>query len=248
MTVFNTPLDAPGIVEYDSAFFVQDSWTLKRLTINPGVRIEWFAPAWTRRARCPADSRRSGSSRSSATCIKWGPDYAPRFAAVYDVFGNGRTALKTSFSKYHRQYDADPFLVYADAGFISELRNWFDVDLCRTRSARGRALRPTDNDRIAQDNEIGTGSPARSARSAQHAGDLDRQYNLEFTAGVQHQVAPRLAVGVMFYKRSIKNIQLTDRSCSSTAPTTPRSPRPFRRLTANIARDPASRMCWTRTR
>jgi hypothetical protein len=28
---------------------------------------------------------------------------------------------------------------------------------------------------------------------------------------VQHQVAPRLAVGFMFYKRSIKNIQLTDR-------------------------------------
>jgi hypothetical protein len=45
-----------------------------------------------------------------------GPDYAPRFAAVYDLFGTGRTALKTSFSKYHRQYDADPFLVYADAG------------------------------------------------------------------------------------------------------------------------------------
>ena len=43
VTVFNTPLDAPGRVQYDSALFVQDSWTLKRLTINPGVRIEWFA-------------------------------------------------------------------------------------------------------------------------------------------------------------------------------------------------------------
>jgi len=44
----------------------------------------------------------------------------------YDLFGDGRTALKTSFSKYHRQYDADPFLAYADAGVRQENRNWFD--------------------------------------------------------------------------------------------------------------------------
>ena len=43
MTVYNTPLDAPGYVEYDSALFVQDSWTFRRLTINPGLRVEWFA-------------------------------------------------------------------------------------------------------------------------------------------------------------------------------------------------------------
>ena len=131
---------------------------------------------------------------------------------MYDVFGTGRTALKTSFSKYHRQYDADPFLVYADAGLRSELRNWFDVDLVpNTVGTRSGIAKPTDNDRIAQDNEIGTGSPTFGARADRKAVDLNRQYNLEFTAGVQHQVAPRLAVGFMFYKRSIKNIQLTDR-------------------------------------
>ena len=58
--------------------------------------------------------------------IKWGPDYAPRMAAVYDLFGNGRTALKTNFSKYHRQYDADPAAAYSPIGIVSEHRNWFD--------------------------------------------------------------------------------------------------------------------------
>jgi hypothetical protein len=137
---------------------------------------------------------------------------------VYDVFGNGRTALKTSFSKYHRQYDADPALVYADAGLRSELRNWFDVDLVPgTVNTRSGVARPTDNDGSAQDNEIGTGSPTFGARAVRSAGDLNRQSNLEFTAGVQHQVAPRLAVGVMLYKRQIKNIQLTDRTLISGA-------------------------------
>ena len=79
-----------------------------------------------RRARPPAGSRRTGSIQQQHDLIKWGPDYAPRFAAAYDLFGNGRTALKTNFSKYHRQYDADPFLVYADAALRSEHRNWLD--------------------------------------------------------------------------------------------------------------------------
>jgi len=61
--------------------------------------------------------------------IRWGPDYAPRVSAVYDLLGDGRTALKTSFAKYHRQYDADPFLTYADAGLRQENRNWFDCSL-----------------------------------------------------------------------------------------------------------------------
>lgn len=241
VTVFNTPLDAPGRVQYDSAFFVQDSWTLKRLTINPGVRIEWFAAGM--------DETSAGAGRFAPArffpaqydLIKWGPDYAPRFAAVYDLFGNGRTALKTSFSKYHRQYDADPFLVYADAGLRSELRNWFDVDLVpNTVGTRSGIAKPTDNDRIPQDNEIGTGSPTFGQRADRRAENLDRQYNLEFTAGVQHQVAPRLAVGFVFYKRSIHNIQMTDRVLIDGSDYTSFTTSIPAADWANIARDPAA--------
>src|SRR5439155_4356873 len=48
-------------------------------------------------------------------------------------------------------------------------------------------------------------------------GDLRRQYNLEYTAGIQHQVRPGLAVGALFIKRSIRNIQMTDRTFISLA-------------------------------
>ena len=214
VVVWNTPLEAPGRVQYDSAFFVQDSWTLKRLTLNPGLRIEWFA-AGMDAASAPAG--RFAPERfypAQYDLIKWGPDYAPRFAAVYDLFGDGRTALKTNFSKYHRQYDADPFLVYADAGLRSESRNWRDCTLNAAGNACSGAVLPTDRDDIVQDHEIGP-SPSGGnfgQRADRNAGDLRRQYNLEFTAGVQHQVAPRLAVGFMLFKRQIKNIQLTDRS------------------------------------
>src|SRR5256885_8535413 len=76
-------------------------------------------------------------------------------AAVYDLFGDGKTALKTNFSKYHRQYDADPFLVYADAGLRQENRNWFDCALNAAGTACSAVVLPTNNDGIAQDSEIG---------------------------------------------------------------------------------------------
>jgi hypothetical protein len=214
VTVYNTPLNAPGIVEYDAALFAQDSWTIRRLTLNVGLRVEWFAAGM---AEVAAPAGRFVPARffpAQHGLIKWGPDYAPRLSAVYDLFGNGRTALKTSFSKYHRQYDADPFLVYADAGLRQENRNWFDCALNALGTGCSADVLPTNNDGIAQDSEIGP-SPSGgnfANRSGALPGDLRRQYNLEYTLGVQHQLRPRLAVGGLFIRRSIHDIQLTDRT------------------------------------
>ena len=223
VTVFNTPLNAPGIVEYDAALFAQDSWTFRRLTVNPGIRVEWFA-AGMEETSAPAG--RFAPARffpAQHGLIRWGPDFAPRLSAVYDLFGDGRTALKTSFSKYHRQYDADPFLTYADAGIRQENRNWFDCALNAAGTACSGVSLPTNNDGIAQDSEIGP-SPSGGnfgQRSGALPGDLRRQYNLEFTAGVQRQVRPRLAVGALFIKRQIRNIQMTDRTFISSGDYTP---------------------------
>jgi Carboxypeptidase regulatory-like domain len=214
VTVFNTPLDAPGYIQYDSALFLQDSWTMRRLTLNPGLRVEWFAAGMRATTAAAGRFAPARSYPKQYDLIEWGPDYAPRLSAVYDLFGDGRTALKTSASKYHRQYDADPFLAYADAGVRQENRNWFDCVLNTAGNACSGELRATNNDGIAQDHEIGPSPSAGNFgnRSGALPGDLRRQYNWEYTVGVQHQVMPRLAVGALFIKRTIRNIQLTDRT------------------------------------
>jgi hypothetical protein len=236
--VWSTPQEAPGIVNYDSGLFVQDTWTFKRLTLNPGLRIEWFS-AGMRAASAPAG--RFVPARffpEEPGLIKWGPDYAPRFGAVYDLFGDGRTALKTNFSKYHRQYDADPAAAYSPIGILSERRNWFDCALNAAGTACNTAIvLPTNRDGIVQDSEIGP-SPAGGTFGTTRnntLGDLDRRYNWEFTAGVQHQLMPRLAVGAMLYKRQIYEIPLTDRTNITNADYTAfTAPMP-----AEISRDPA---------
>jgi hypothetical protein len=153
--------------------------------------------------------------------IDFGTDYSPRFSAVYDLFGDGRTALKTSWSKYYRNYDGDIAAnAYGRAGERSERRQWFDADLIPgtlpgTVMRSGRVL-STNGDGIAQDNEIGpspsSGAFANPDRPDRRALNLERQYNDEFTAGVQHQVTPRLAVGAMFYKRKIADLAFQDRT------------------------------------
>jgi hypothetical protein len=223
VTVFNTPLEAPGIVEYDAGLFAQDSWTLKRLTLNPGLRVEWFAAGMEETSAAAGRFAPARFFPAQHGLIKWGPDYAPRLAAVYDLFGDGKTALKTNFSKYHRQYDADPFLTYADAGLRQENRNWFDCALNAAGTACSGVAVPTNNDGIAQDSEIGP-SPSGGnfgLRSGALPGDLRRQYNLEFTAGVQHQVRTGLAVGALFIKRTVRNIQMTDRTFITLSDYTP---------------------------
>ncbi len=172
--VWNTPLEAPGIVDYDAAFFVQDTWTIKRLTLNPGsARRSGSAPACERR-RAPAGrfvpARFFPEERG---LLKWGPDYAPRLAAVYDLFGDGRTALKTNFSKYHRQYDADPAAAYSPIGILSERRNWFDCAAERRghRVLRRRGCRPTATascrtSRSARARRAARSAPFATTRSA----------------------------------------------------------------------------------
>ena len=42
VTVYTTPYNRFSYVNYDLGIYAQDSWTIKRLTLNPGVRIDNF--------------------------------------------------------------------------------------------------------------------------------------------------------------------------------------------------------------
>ena len=217
VTVRNTPYIAPGNIDYDNALYAMDSWTIKRLTLNPGIRVHWFQVSVSEVSMAAG---RFAPARffPEKTLIHWGPDTAPRFSAAYDLFGNGKTALKFSASKYYRRYDADPFMVYADAGSRTENRNWFDCDINAAGTGCSTLALATNGDGIAQDNEIGPGTNNFGARADRSPGpDFKRQYNWEFTSGVQHQVAPRLAVGWMMYKRRVGNISVADKTQISPA-------------------------------
>ena len=215
--VFNNPVIQPSYVAYDVGIFAQDSWTIKRLTISPGLRVAWIETGMYESSMAAGRFAPARFIEEERGLIDFGPDYSPRLSAVYDLFGNGRTALKTSWSKYYRNYDGDIAAnAYGRAGERSERRQWFDTDLVPGTLTRSGANLPTNGDGIAQDNEIGPspsgGAFANADRPDRRPLNLERQFNDEFTAGVQHQVTPRLAIGAMMYKRKVGDLAFQDRT------------------------------------
>ena len=64
---------------------------------------------------------------------------SPRLSAAYDVFGNARTALKASFSKYMLPWAGGWAKRYDPFTTVTDSRTWRDLN----------------GDNIAEDNEIG---------------------------------------------------------------------------------------------
>jgi hypothetical protein len=234
VTVYTTPYNRFSHVNYDLGFYAQDSWTIKRLTLNPGVRIDNFD------SKIEATSMQAGRFAGDRYFAErehvpqWLWDVSPRFSAAYDLFGDGRTALKASVSRY-----IDPLTGgFADRyspGAGNENRNWFDC----TINAAGNACAvgvsaPTDNDDIAQAHEIGPGGATFGIREDRDFDPgIQRERNTEITAGVQHQLFSRVSLIAQYYRRTFQDLEMLDRELITTSDYTS-----FQLPMPDVSRDP----------
>lgn len=86
--------------EEDHAAFGQDQWRVKRLTLNLGLRFDWFEatdPQQTVLAN-PQYGLPAKVYGAQKNVVDW-KDLNPRLGAAYDLFGNGKTAIKASLSR-----------------------------------------------------------------------------------------------------------------------------------------------------
>lgn len=221
VSVYNTP----NIVisrAHDVGVYAQDSWTIGRLTLNPGLRLEYFN-GWNPEVSMPAG--RFAPARffpAQHNVPNWKHQPAPRFSAVYDLFGDGKTALKGSVSKYDQAWSAGFAQRYSPAVLANETRNWYDCDLLPgTSTCSGRVL-ATNRDDIAQDNEIGPAASATFGRALDRTlGDLERAYNIEYTAAIQRELLPRVSVSASYFHRTWKGLEYQDNVLISPADYTP---------------------------
>jgi hypothetical protein len=81
------------------ALFLQDQWTLGKLTVAGALRYD-HASSWAPEQRLESRFWNAPLSWDRTPVVDAYNDLTPRISVAYDVFGNGKTAIKGSFGKY----------------------------------------------------------------------------------------------------------------------------------------------------
>ena len=83
--------------------YAQDQWTIGRLTLQGGIRYDraWsWAPAEGNGTTETSRFNPKPISFERTVSVRGYNDITPRFGVAYDLFGNGKTALKVNGGKY----------------------------------------------------------------------------------------------------------------------------------------------------
>ncbi len=195
--VYNTPQRAKENIKYDLGLFVQDVWTYKRLSLSPGIRFEFFNTEVLAQ-ESPAGRFVPARRFDKIEDLPNWRDVAPRLGAVYDLFDDGRTALKMHVGKYMRSFSTVGFAaIYNPMVIQNDRRNWSD----------------SNGDDIAQDNEIGpVNTPFNISGMSNRVPDPDikRPYQWEYSAGVQRELRPGVSVSAGWVRRQFHRLFWTD--------------------------------------
>lgn len=166
--------------------FLQDRWRIRNLTTNLGVRfdgVKSFLPAQT----SPAGTWVGERNFPETDVYRFSLNVAPRIGASYDLFGNGRTALKGYFGRFYNQFGSDvPEAVNPNSVTTVQVP-WRDLN---------NNLR---HDPGELDLSGFVGFPPGLFPVVD--GNAQRPYSDEFSAGVDHQFPRDLAVSLSYHRR-----------------------------------------------
>ena len=236
LTEYASPTNSNSEVKVrpDLSVFAQDQWTLRRVTLNLGIRYEYHrtkADPVTTFAGPLVDSH----DLSGLDCIPCWHDIDPRFGVVWDVFGNGKTAIKGQLGRYvglvswvmSKTFNPQSAIV------TNTSRSWTDsngdlVPGCDLRNplANGECG-PMANKNFGQQVFSTTADPDWIK------GLGKRPYSWAWSVSVDHQLASGVALTTGFYRTTYGNFTVTRNNAVTPAdftsycipaPTDPRLP------------------------
>src|SRR5262249_44157116 len=99
LTQYAEPITFRERLKVNLGLYAQDQWTIKRLTLNYGIRYDYFN-AFVPEQNLSAGPYVSARHYDKVECVPCWKDINPRFAVAYDVFGNGKTAVKFNVGRF----------------------------------------------------------------------------------------------------------------------------------------------------
>jgi hypothetical protein len=182
--------------------FIQDQWALRRLTLNYGVRFDYFN-GYVPEQHVPAVRFVGARDFARVDGVPNWKDLNPRVGGSYDLFGTGRTALKASLGRYVGKMG--PTVATAVNPLLSSINNvtraWADAD--------GDYVPDCDLHNFGGNGECGPISNRNFGQINPNAQQYDddlirgwgtRDYLWDLSAEVQHQLTPRVSLKGGWYR------------------------------------------------
>ncbi len=214
VTVLNTPLRVGEDLDANFGLYVQDTWSLNRLTLNYGVRFDLNQQ--TIRGQEEQIGRFANSpAYDGFQAVPTWKDFSPRLSAVYDIFGNGKTAIRAGFNKFVTAQTTGFSQLYNPTALTTQALPWTDVngdDIAQ--GERGCAGFPSVGCEINFAN-LATNFGRRSLATPDP--ELKRPYSLPINLGITHELFQGFSVAAEFYRISFKNITMRTNSLLTAA-------------------------------
>jgi carboxypeptidase family protein len=209
VNTYNTPAIYTRYLN-EHAAFIQDKWTpFQKLTLNAGLRFEtaygWIASGDMETADRGQQLCQTQTLFIQGQCfpaVDAAPDFkslAPRLSAIYDLRGDGRTALKLSANRY---------TVPSGVGFAdrinpikvtSDTRPW---TVCAPGQTSGCDL---NGDLVPQINEFGPSTGFSLGTTNRYDPNIKPAYVSEIAAEFEQQLPGPIVVSAGYFYRGHRN-------------------------------------------
>jgi hypothetical protein len=196
VNTYNTPTDAiPENIQ--QALYLQDKWTpLRKLTMNLGIRLDTNV-GWQRASCQPATPFVDAKCFAKITNVPNWKVVNPRFSAIYDLAGDGKTALKFAANRYIIPVGSAVLDRINPISVASDTRAW---TACAAGQTSGCDL---NGDKLPQLNELGPSSGYNFGQLGHYAPGYKWPYAVELSVEVQRQLT-RSMVATAGYTRRLK--------------------------------------------
>ena len=219
ITLWAIPFESQGRAK-DLSAFVQDQWTAGRMTLSMGLRVSKYT------GYVPPTTLPAGPwvPERSFPEVKNSPNFTnlnTRLGFAYDLFGNGKTAVKASIGRFN-PYQIAAVDIPANNQATSTTITWTDsntnyVPDCNLMNSRGENNTATGGDICGAWSELTFGQVREgNTRRADDAreGFNNNDVQWQGSTSVQHELWTNVALNVGYFRTWYSNFLATDNTAT----------------------------------